>query len=460
VAALREELAPRRPTLPYDIDGLVVKARAIDLADASRPRPDRQIAFKFDPEEGVTVIRAVEWHRSGATYTPIALFDPVLLAGTTGKRASLVNPDMIRSLGVQVGSTVVVTKRGDIIPKVERVVGAASPVAAPDNDGANGDAAEGGAASPAPTVTLEAGVTGAIGGVVDDAAGGAVTGAIGGVADDAAGGAVDGTAIEFPTHCTVCGAELADEGTRLLCPNRGCPARIEHRIEKWVGVMDIRDLGAGLLEKLFAAGRLRSISDLYTLTEEELTPFFLEEESLGKGKASKGAQKVAAAIGARREVSLAAFVAGFDIEGIGEVLVERLVAGGFDTLEKLFAAPAEELANVNGFGATLAAGLTAGLRENADEMRSLVVTGTVTIGAAPAGKLAGRSFCFTGELGMKRGDAEALVKAQGGTVKNTVGKGLSYLVTNDPQSGSAKNKKAASPGIPVIGEEKFLALVQ
>ena len=90
-----------RPKLDYDIDGLVVKERVIDLQDAARARPERQIAFKFSLEEAVTVLRQVEWSESGATYTPVGLFDPVELAGTTVKRASLVNPNTIRTLGVK-----------------------------------------------------------------------------------------------------------------------------------------------------------------------------------------------------------------------------------------------------------------------------------------------------------------------------------------------------------------------
>ena len=87
-----------RSTIPYDIDGLVVKNDRIDTADLSRARPEKQIAFKFSLEEAVTALRSVEWSESGATYTPIAVIDPVQLAGTTVKRANLCNPNMIAEL--------------------------------------------------------------------------------------------------------------------------------------------------------------------------------------------------------------------------------------------------------------------------------------------------------------------------------------------------------------------------
>ena len=101
-----------------------------------------------------------------------------------------------------------------------------------------------------------------------------------------------------------------------------------------------------------------------------------------------------------------------------------------------------------------------GLFENAQEMRKLVSDGIITIEEAGNGKLSGKSFCFTGELrSMKRADAEQLVKANGGSIKSSVTKDLSYLVTNDTSSGSSKNVKAAKFGIPVINEEEFLKLL-
>ena len=120
VIEYRLQVMEQRAQLDYDIDGLVVKGRGIDFADAERDRPEKQIAFKFSLEEAVSVLRSVVWSESGATYTPIAEFDTVELAGTKVQRASLVNPNTIRSLAVKIGSHIVVTKRGEIIPKIER----------------------------------------------------------------------------------------------------------------------------------------------------------------------------------------------------------------------------------------------------------------------------------------------------------------------------------------------------
>ena len=396
VIEYRAEVMERRGELSYDIDGLVIKERRIDLADAARSRPERQIAFKFSLEEAVSVLRNVEWSESGATYTPVAIFDEVQLNGTTVQRASLANPDTIRKLGVRIGSRVVVVKRGEIIPKIESVL--------PD-EGRQTDA------------------------------------------------------IIFPCKCASCGASLVDEGSRLFCPNKSCGKRVLHQLQKWISVVDIRDFGDTLLRELFKSKEIASISDIYKLTVDRLTPYFLNEESLESQKDSLGAKKVYESIQSRRRMSLAVFVGGFDIEGIGETMAQKLVDAGYTSLEKILSATEEEIASVYGFAEITAKVFAGGLSENADEMRSLIADGTIQIEEAGGGTLGGKSFCFTGELrSMRRSEAESLVKQAGGTCKSSVTKDLTYLVTNDTTSGSSKNQKAAKYGVAIIDEDEFLRL--
>ena len=209
----RARVMEERKTLPFDIDGLVIKERRVNHEDALRARPDRQIAFKFSLEEAVSVVRAVEWNESGSTYTPVAVFDPVELNGTVVQRASLANPNTIRTLGLSIGSHVVVVKRGEIIPKVESVL----------HD-----------------VSLEEKLS----------------------------------PVNVPCVCETCKTKLIDEGTRLYCPNKSCEKKVLHQLLKWVSVLDIRDLGDTLVRELFSSGKVKSISDFYFLTEETLTPFF------------------------------------------------------------------------------------------------------------------------------------------------------------------------------------------
>lgn len=400
VIAYREQVMETRKSLDYDIDGLVIKERAVNHEDASRDRPERQIAFKFSLEEAVSVLRQVEWGETGATYTPVAVFDPVELNGTTVKRASLVNTNLIDSLNLKIGSHVVVVKRGEIIPKIISVVHGLSDEETKD--------------------------------------------------------------IEIPCRCSTCGSDLVNEGTRLYCPNKNCDKKVLHQLLKWVSVVDIRDLGETLVTQLFNTKKVRSISDIYRLTVEDLAPYFLDTESLEAGKKSLGAEKVYASIQAHRKVSLSKFIAGFDIEGIGETVVETLMGEGYSTLDKMVNATEVEIAGVYRFAEILAHTFVSGINENKDEMLALVKDGTINlVQGENTGSLAGLSFCFTGELKtMKRADAQNLVKEKGGSVKSSVVKGLSYLVTNDVSSGSSKNKKAAELGIPIVNEEEFLALLK
>ncbi|MDR3146119.1 MAG: NAD-dependent DNA ligase LigA, partial [Treponema sp.] len=349
VIRYREAVAETRPSLEVDIDGLVVKDRRTDPEDLRRDRPERQIAFKFDLEVAVSILRDVEWSESGATYTPIGIVDPVHLAGTTVQRANLNNPDMIRALGLKIGSPVLVVKRGEIIPKIEGL--APAPLGPPDGEGAERE-------------------------------------------------------IEFPVRCGSCGSVLEDGGTRLFCPNPSCPKRFLHRLEKWVSVLDIQELGEKLIRQLYDRERVRRIPDLYTISPEELAEF----DRMGELSAAK----VVRHIRGSRELSLSAFVAGFDFEGVGELIMEKVVSAGFDTLEKLRAASAEDLAGVYGLGEITARTIVEGLAAAAEEMDAVLAGGIITIARPPAETLPlrGFSFCFTGELAsMKRNEAEERIKA-------------------------------------------------
>lgn len=395
----RSQVMEMRKNIPYDIDGLVVKERIVNHEDALRSRPEHQIAFKFSLEEAVSVLKDVEWSEQGATYTPVAIFEPVELNGTTVKRASLVNTNLIRSLDLKIGNHIVVVKRGEIIPKIINVVHENSSEKYED--------------------------------------------------------------IEIPKKCSVCNSELIDEGTRLYCPNPLCPKKVLHQLLKWISVVDIRDLGETLITSLFKTGTVKSITDIYSLTPEKLTPYFLNEESIKDEKKSLGAAKVYSSIQSHRKISLEKFIAGFDIEGIGETQVEKIVDAGYNTFEKITALSAEELSNVYSFAEILANTFVKGIKSNFEEMKNLLDKKIIELEQPKENALLqGKSFCFTGELNsMKRTDAQNLVKENGGSVKTSVVKGLSYLVTNDSSSGSSKNLKAAQLGIPIINEKEFLKLL-
>ncbi len=392
----RLKIMAARPDMDYDIDGLVVKDKSIDVEDAAKVRPERQIAFKFSPEEALTSLIAVEWSESGALYTPIGIVEPVRLAGTTVQRANLNNPGMIRTMGLKIGSRVIVTKRGEIIPKIESLV--ENPPGATD--------------------------------------------------------------ISQPVICSVCKTALVDADSRLYCPNELCPKKELHRIEKWLSILDIREFGSALITRLHESGRLGRIADLYSLGVDELAGV----ERMGR----ISAQKVLRNLHAAREISLQEFIAGFDLEGVGLLVADKLVKGGMDSLEALLAADEEDFSTLHGIAETMAASIWNSLRAVEDQMRDLLAQGHIRLRQASllqsqgenANPVAGKSFCFTGELvTLKRQEAEKRVRDLGGSSKTSVTKDLDYLVTNEPESGSAKNIKARTLGIPIIDEKGFLALL-
>lgn len=388
VIAYREEVAARRDELEFDIDGLVVKGPEVDRADMQRARPEKQIAFKFELEEAASTLLDVVWSPSGSTYTPIGVMEPVRLAGTTVKRANLVNPRLIREMDLHIGSRVAVTKRGEIIPKIERLI---------EN----------------PPGIRE---------------------------------------IEQPDTCESCGTGLVDEDTRLYCPNQACPKRSLYRLRKWLDVLDIRDFGDVILGKLFTARKVESIADLYTLTTDDLVEFDRMGETL--------ANKILRNLKHIREIPLSRFVAGFNIEGVGELIMSKVIDAGYDTLDKLLQASIEELADVPGIGEITAETIQSGIGQLRPEMEEVLNTGYIQIEAPATGPLEGQSFCFTGTLSsMTRNDAEELVRRNGGSPKNSVTKDLTYLVTSDPQSGSGKAKKARDLDISILTEEEFLEMV-
>ncbi|GMO55452.1 MAG: NAD-dependent DNA ligase LigA [Termitinemataceae bacterium] len=392
----RNEIALKRSALDFDIDGLVVKNNDTDVEDLKRERPQTQIAFKFELEQAISTLLDVEWSESGATYTPIGIVEPVRLAGTTVKRANLCNPAMIRSMGLEIGSKVIVVKRGEIIPKIEGLCGN----------------------SPC------------------------------------------GKKIDIPTTCSTCGSTLVDGGTELYCPNTACKKRLLHRLQKWAAVVDIMELGDKLILQLFEKG-VCAISDLYKVTPAQLA----EYERMGELSAAK----VIKNIHSRRSLPLATFIAGFDFDGIGETIMEKVCEGGYGTLASLRGASVEDLSGIFGIGKERAQTLCTGLTETKDEMDELQkfvsikapheFSETETDGKNLS--LKGKSFCFTGELKtMKRSAAEQKVKLLGGSAKSSVTKDLTYLVTNDVGSGSSKNKKAAACGVAIISEEEFLDLIK
>jgi len=204
---------------------------------------------------------------------------------------------------------------------------------------------------------------------------------------------------------------------------------------------------------LFDSGKVREISDLYELKVSDLTKL----DRVGE----KSAQKALDNLFAVKEASLSKFIGGFDLENIGESLVEKVVKAGYDTLEKIRNATAHDLARVELFGDITANQFRKEFHALYFDMLKTLKTNKIKIRSIKMGsnKLDGLTFCFTGKLEtMTRNEANQLVTENGGTPKNGVVKDLSYLVTNSTEP-TSKFVKAQGQGSKIVSEEEFLAMI-
>jgi DNA ligase (NAD+) len=384
-----------RSTLNYDIDGLVVKLNEIDLEDMENDTPEEQIAFKFELDEVESTLIDVKWSFKGSNYTPVGIINPIQIAGGTIQRANLCNPGFIRDMGLKIGSRVIVTRRGEIIPKIERVV-----------------------STPA-----------------------------------------NATNIKIPNTCAVCHTRLIDEDTRLYCPNPRCPQKEIYRIKTWIEVLGIKDFADSIIDPLFEKGKIKKILDLYKLTVDDIARL------PGKGMAS--ATKAYNNLHKKERVSFPQFIAGFNIEGIGESTVNKVVTAGFGTVDQIANATVSELSSIQGVGPVAAEKLISGVKLLKTQMNALLDSGFIMImgrnvrpsTSGHANGVIGKSFCITGALqSMTRDEAKEKVLEAGGIWNTSVSRNTSYLVTNDTSTGTAKNRKAAELGVRIINEQQFLAL--
>ena len=401
VLAYVAEWTEKKASLPYDIDGIVVKVNAYaqqqDLGAVART-PRWAIAYKFPALQGRTIIIDIvaQVGRTGAI-TPVALVEPVTLPpNSVVQRATLHNQAEIDRKDVRVGDTVVIQKAGDVIPEIVQVVLDARP---------------------------------------------------------------EGTQpYTLPVTCPACGTPLVrPEGTPVTrCPNAsGCPGQTVQRIIHFVSrrAMDIQWLGEKHAAQLLEAGLIKDAADLYTLKKEDLLPL----ERMG----DKLADNILAAIEGSKRPPLPRLIFALGIRLIGEHSGE-ILARHFGSLDALASATVEALAAVHEIGQTTAEAIVAyfGQAETTVLLEKLVRAGVqpVTEGFAPASDLfAGQSFVFTGSLQtITRDGAETTVKQLGGRAASSVSKQTDYVVAGE--SAGSKLEKAQTLGVPVLTEAEFHAL--
>lgn len=400
VIALRDRLSTDRfEEIPYDIDGIVIKCDTVDLVDCERDRPTKQIAFKFILNEAQTTVRGIDFSVAGKTRTPVAICDPVYLCGTTVTRANLCNLGLIKESNLRIGSKVVMVKRGEIIPKIERVIETPS----------------------------------------------------------------DCKEVSFPTFCEFCGSPLTITDTSIFCPNLQCPETQKHRIATWAKVNKIYGLGPQIVSLLYDSKLVTKILDLYTPNASA--------ESLSTVISPKIASKLVDQINKTRELSLAKFIAGFDLDGIGETTVINIcqVIPQIYNLDTLLAMNVSHLAEAPGFGYKAATNIVSELQTHKDELLELSTVVKIKAKKMPdysgdkegVPQLYDCVLAFTGPLfTMSREDAIEKVRECGGRVVSNVTPLVNYVVSNETESSNKKFVTAKKLGIRIINEEEFKHLLE
>jgi DNA ligase (NAD+) len=378
-----------RESLPYEIDGLVVRLQ--DLAyqwslGEKNGRPRGATAFKFAAISRETIATArVDQVGGTGRITPVAEFKPIRILGAEISRASLYNQSYVEQIGFGVGARIMVSRANDVIPRVVSVSGVAAEVS------------------------------------------------------------------KAPETCPECGAKTERDGEYIICPNTGgCPAQTEGRIKAWIREQGIMEWGPTLINKVVTTCGIKTIPDLYRLTASDLQ----ELERMGETSSEKAIDELFKVL----PLPLENWFGGLSIPLCATSTMRAIVDAGYETLEAIRTISEEDLLSIPGVGPKRAKALRAWLDTNQGFLDDMLKA-DISIKAKVKGALTGKSVCFTGKSEHKRAELETMVKDAGGTVKKSVGKGLSYLVMADPNSNSTKAKAARKNNTECISEDDFLKLV-
>ena len=260
----------------------------------------------------------------------------------------------------------------------------------------------------------------------------------------------------LPVVCPICGSvlELSPNHMHLTCTNEFCSSRASGTIAKWCSIIGIKELGLTTIEKVQEQGFFSTIGKAYQELDDTAIDAYMIP-LLGKNWSN-----IRKEFGAHREMSLAKFIAGYNIAGIGEKQVQKVIDfysikefGGF------FWSDSSQRFVCDGIGSVLSQKLSKGLEVNKADMEETIKHIRIIKQELATGSLTGKSFCFTGAMEYKRKDLQDIVTAHGGTNLDSVTKNLTYLVIADPNSTSGKAKKARDLGITLISPEQFLKMV-
>ncbi|MDR1672726.1 MAG: NAD-dependent DNA ligase LigA [Bacteroidales bacterium] len=404
-----------RYTLPFGIDGIVIKVDSLAQQRQLGIRaksPRWAVAYKFPAERVETQLNSISYQvgRTGAV-TPVANLEPVRLAGTTVKRASLHNADQIQLLDIRVNDTVYVEKGGEIIPKVV---------------GVNLDKRP---ADSQPTL--------------------------------------------FVTHCPECGGALQrNEGEAAwFCANNNCSPQIKGRIEHFISrkAMNIDSLGEGKIEMLYDNGLVCNVADLYLLKEDQLVGLekIIVDDNGNRRKISFGrrtAENMLAGIEASKQAPFERVLYAIGIRYVGETTAQKLVRN-FKTIEALAAASHEQLLAIDEIGERIALSVTDFFAQpnNTDMIERLKKAGLQFAVDESAFRqksevLKGKSIVVSGIFSIPRDNIKKMIAEHGGKNVSAISSGTGYVLAGE-KMGQEKLKKAETLKIPVISEEEFYRLI-
>lgn len=394
-------LQESRSTLPYDIDGMVIKVNSFKMQQrlGNKARSPRwAIAAKFAATQATTILKEIEFQvgRTGAV-TPVAILEPVNIGGVVVSRATLHNEGEIKRKNLMIGDHVLIQRAGDVIPEIVK-----------------------------PIVELRDGKE---------------------------------EYFQMPATCPVCRHRLLlpEDEAISRCPNTHCPAQrlrlLIHYTSK--AGMDIEGLGKKAMEQLFNEKLVYDIPDIYDLQVFDLARL--------EGWAEKSARKAVAAIEASCKTSLANLLSALGIRYVGEEVAGLLVEHYGGSLEKIMAAPKEELLDIEGIGPQTTQSIIDYFHDpDVQEMLSRLLSHGFTFTGAPKNSdktpLAGRLFLFTGSLDhMSRSEAKVRVKELGGKVASQVTHKVTYVVAG--KKPGSKLKKARDLGLTILTEKDFNLMI-
>ena len=386
----------KRDKLEYDIDGLVIKSIMPQNTGDWR-YPTDCIAFKFPNKEAVTTLVGVEWNYEGSRISPIAILHPVNLMGVTISRATLNNIEFIREMGLKIGDTVKLVRANDVIPLITGV--------------------------------------------------------------DEHRGIVE---IKVPATCPTCGSPTVIDRKFVFCSNENCDSKVIRKIMKWFEAHDSKGIAEETVTKIYEAGMFQDLFSFLNIATLAGTVGF---EPNVEGIGDKKWKLLKTEIEKTLKTDVVTFFDGLGFSDVGRKRIEAIYTvaknNGFNSVPDFVTfLLTYDLTAISGIGSEISANIKTQVKKNGTLIHQLLEMVKIKSPAEPTGSsLGGKSFCFTGALNtMKRTEAEELVVKNGGTVKS-VTKGLTYLVTNDKNSGSSKNVKAQSLGVTIIDENEFLAMI-